>query len=96
MADVYLVPGVRTPFVKGGTFYAQYDALGLSAPVAKAMAARARPDFIIWGEVIPEPTVSNIARELVFEAGLDPDHPGRLHRARLLDQLHGRDRGRPA
>jgi acetyl-CoA C-acetyltransferase/acetyl-CoA acyltransferase len=75
MAGVYLVAGVRTPFVKGGGPYAQYDALGLSAPVAKAMAARARPDFIVWGEVIPEPTVSNIARELVFEAGLDPTIP---------------------
>ena len=39
------------------------------------MAARARPDFIVWGEVIPDPTVSNIARELVFEAGLDPTIP---------------------
>src|SRR6185312_5377239 len=75
MADVYLVPGVRTPFVKGGGVYAQYDALALSAPVAKAMAARARPDIIVWGEVIPEATVSNIARELVFEAGLDPTIP---------------------
>jgi len=75
MADAYLVPGLRTPFVKGGTAYAQYDALKLSAPVAKAMAARARPDFIVWGEVIPEATVSNIARELVFEAGLDPTIP---------------------
>ena len=74
--------------------FAQYDALAISAPVAKAMAARARPDFIVWGEVIPEATVSNIARELVFEAGLDPDHPGVLHRARLLDQLHGHGRGR--
>ncbi len=75
MTDVYLVPGLRTPFVKGGTAYAPYDALGISAPVAKAMAARARPDFIVWGEVIPDPTVSNIARELVFEAGLDPTIP---------------------
>ena len=75
MADVFLSPGVRTPFVKGGGVYAQYDALAISAPVAKAMAARARPDFIIWGEVIPAPTVSNIARELVFEAGLDPTIP---------------------
>lgn len=75
MADVYLAPGVRTPFVKGGGPYAQYDALGLSAPVARAMAARARPDFIVWGEVIPEATVSNIARELVFEARLDPTIP---------------------
>jgi acetyl-CoA C-acetyltransferase/acetyl-CoA acyltransferase len=75
MGDIYLVPGVRTPFVKGGGPFAPFDALALSAPVAKAMAARARPDFIVWGEVIPEPTVSNIARELVFEAGLDPTIP---------------------
>jgi len=75
MTDVFLAPGLRTPFVKGGGAFAQYDALAISAPVAKAMAARARPDFIIWGEVIPEPTVSNIARELVFEAGLDPTIP---------------------
>ncbi|HZZ90654.1 MAG TPA: thiolase family protein, partial [Caulobacteraceae bacterium] len=75
MSEVYLVPGLRTPFAKGGGAYAQYDALALSAPVAKAMAARAQPDFIVWGEVIPEATVSNIARELVFEAGLAPTIP---------------------
>src|SRR5271154_6474698 len=75
MSDIFLVPGVRTPFVKGGGPFAQYNALAISAPVAKAMAARARPDFIIWGEVIPETTVSNIGRELVFEAGLDPTIP---------------------
>ena len=39
------------------------------------MAARARPDFIVWGQVIPDATVSNIARELVFAAGLDPTIP---------------------
>ncbi|HXQ16807.1 MAG TPA: thiolase family protein [Caulobacteraceae bacterium] len=75
MPDIFLVPGVRTPFVKGGGPFAPFDALAISAPVAKAMAARARPDFIIWGEVIPEATVSNIARELVFEAGLEPTIP---------------------
>jgi acetyl-CoA C-acetyltransferase/acetyl-CoA acyltransferase len=75
MKAVYLAPGLRTPFAKGGGPYAQYDALGLSAPIAKAMASLARPDLIIWGEVIPEATVSNIARELVFEAGLDPTIP---------------------
>ncbi|HEY1749830.1 MAG TPA: thiolase family protein [Caulobacteraceae bacterium] len=75
MSDIFLIPGLRTPFVKGGGAFAQYDGLGLSAPIAKAMAAKAQPDFIVWGEVIPEPTVSNIARELVFEAGLDPTIP---------------------
>ncbi|HVN01067.1 MAG TPA: thiolase family protein [Caulobacteraceae bacterium] len=75
MADVFIAPGLRTPFVKGGGLYAEFNSLALSAPVAAAMTARAKPDFLVWGEVIPEPTISNIARELVFEAGLDPELP---------------------
>src|SRR5580704_18675250 len=75
MTQIFLSPGVRTPFVKGGGAFAGYDTLQLSAPLAKAMGAKARPDLIVWGEVIPEPTISNIARELVFEAGLDPTIP---------------------
>jgi acetyl-CoA C-acetyltransferase len=75
MGDVFLVPGVRTPFVKAGGAFAPLNALELSTPVAQAMAARARPDFVIWGQVIPDPSVSNIARELIYEAGLDPTIP---------------------
>ncbi len=75
MPDVHLSPGLRTPFVKSGGAYAKHSALELSVPVAKAMHARARPDFLVWGQVIPDPTVSNIARELVFEAELDPTIP---------------------
>jgi acetyl-CoA C-acetyltransferase len=75
MADVFLVPGLRTPFVKAGTFYASHNALQISAPIASAMNARAKPDFLVWGQVIPDPTISNIARELVFEAKLDPELP---------------------
>jgi acetyl-CoA C-acetyltransferase len=75
MTDVYLAPGVRTPFVKGGTAFSGYNGLSLSVPVIKALADRARPDFVIWGEVIPDATISNIARELIFEAGLDPTIP---------------------
>jgi acetyl-CoA C-acetyltransferase len=39
------------------------------------MDAKASPDFLVWGQVIPDPTISNIARELVFQAGLDPTTP---------------------
>ncbi|HEY9234033.1 MULTISPECIES: acetyl-CoA C-acyltransferase [Phenylobacterium] len=73
MADVFIVPGVRTPFVKAGAQYADVSALQLSAPIAKAMINSAQPDLLLWGQVIPDPTVSNVARELVFEAGLDPE-----------------------
>jgi acetyl-CoA C-acetyltransferase len=75
MPEIYLSPGVRTPFVKAGGAYAKHSSLELSVPVAKAMNDRARPDFMVWGQVIPDPGVSNIARELVFEAGLDPATP---------------------
>jgi acetyl-CoA acetyltransferase family protein len=75
MTDIYLVPGVRTPFVKAGTLYAGHTALELAAPVAAAMNAKAKPDFIVWGQVIPDPSLSNFARELIFQGGLDPAIP---------------------
>ena len=75
MTDVFLSAGVRTPFVKAGGVYARHSALELSIPVVQRMRAQARPDLLVWGQVIPDPTISNIARELVFEAGLEPTIP---------------------
>ena len=75
MPDVFLSPGVRTPFVKAGGVYAQQSSLQLSVPVVQKMRAQAQPDLLVWGQVIPDPSLSNIARELVFEAGLDPHIP---------------------
>ncbi len=75
MSDIFIAAGLRTPFVKAGGLYAKHSVLALSSAVASAAAARAHPDFLVWGQVIPDPTVSNIARELVFEAGLDPITP---------------------
>jgi acetyl-CoA C-acetyltransferase/acetyl-CoA acyltransferase len=75
MSDVFLVPGFRTPFVKAGGTFAKHNAIALSVPVIRAMKARTSPDFLVWGQVIPDPTVTNIARELIFEAGLSPETP---------------------
>jgi len=47
MSDVFLSPGLRTPFVKAGGVYAQRSAIDLSVPVAKAMSDLARPDFLV-------------------------------------------------
>lgn len=49
MSDIYLVPGVRTPFVKAGGAFAKHDALALSSAVARAMNTRAQPDLMVWG-----------------------------------------------
>ncbi|HEY4214829.1 MAG TPA: acetyl-CoA C-acyltransferase [Steroidobacteraceae bacterium] len=75
MSDIYLACGLRTPFVKAGTHFAQRSALELSVPVARSMSQRARPDFLVWGQVIPDPGLSNIGRELVYEAELDRHIP---------------------
>ncbi len=76
--DIWLAAGVRTPFVKADGVFAGYDAIGLSVPVAQAMVAKlggAKPDFAVWGTVIPNLTWSNIAREVLLDAGLDPTIP---------------------
>lgn len=75
MNDIYLIAGQRTPFVKAGTHFAHQNPLTLTAPVMQAMAAQYRPDLIVWGQVIPSLSLSNIAREAALDAGLDPTIP---------------------
>ena len=76
-SDIWLAAGVRTPFAKVDGALSHLDAIELSVPVAQAMAARAsgRPDLAVWGMVIPNLTWSNIAREVLLDAGLDPTIP---------------------
>jgi acetyl-CoA C-acetyltransferase len=75
----WLVSGVRTPFTRVDGALRQRHALDLSGPVAHAMTAQLpagdRPDLVVWGTVAPNLAWSNIARELVVEAGLDQSTP---------------------
>jgi acetyl-CoA C-acetyltransferase len=73
--DIWLAAGVRTPFAKAGGALARKDALDLSVPVVKAMLGKARPDLINWGAVIPNLTMSNLAREALIASGGDPTIP---------------------
>lgn len=72
---VFVAAGLRTPFGRGGGALANYDAISLSVPVAQAMAARAEPDLVVWGSVIPNLGWSNIAREMWLDAKLNPNVP---------------------
>jgi acetyl-CoA C-acetyltransferase len=72
MTDQFIVAGVRTAFVKAGTAFATENPLTLSAPILQTMADRHRPDILIWGQVIPSLSLSNLAREAALDAGLDP------------------------
>jgi acetyl-CoA C-acetyltransferase/acetyl-CoA acyltransferase len=73
--SVFVAAGLRTPFGRGGGALANYDAISLSVPVARAMAERAEPDLVVWGSVIPNLGWSNIAREMWLDAKLNPSVP---------------------
>lgn len=72
---IFVAPGLRTPFGRGGGALADHDAISLSVPLVQAMAAKARPDLFIWGTVIPSLGWSNIGREIWLDAKLDPTVP---------------------
>jgi acetyl-CoA C-acetyltransferase len=70
--------GVRTPFAKVDGPLGRFDAIELSVPVVRHMIERigdARPDFAVWGAVVPNLTWSNIAREILMDAGAPPTIP---------------------
>jgi len=76
--NVWLAAGLRTPFVKADGALREYDAIELSVPVVRAMIAQlhgASPDFAVWGTVLPNLTWSNIAREVMLDAKVDPTIP---------------------
>ena len=73
--DVWLAAGLRTPFSKVDGALAARDAIALSVPVVRAMMDQlggAQPDFAVWGSVVPNLTWSNLAREVLMEAGVSP------------------------
>ena len=76
---IWIAAGVRTPFGRVDAGLAAMDAVALSVPVAKAMgaqlAAGGRPDLMVWGTVAPNLGWSNIAREVLIDAGLDQTIP---------------------
>src|SRR6185312_10446997 len=76
--DIYFASGVRTPFAKVDGPLAALDAIELSVPVVRHMLGTlgtATPDFAVWGTVIPNLTWSNLAREVLLDAGADPTIP---------------------
>jgi len=69
---LWLAAGVRTPFAKVDGALARLDAIELSVPVVRHMLEDlhgALPDFVVWGTVVPNLTWSNIAREVLMDAG---------------------------
>src|SRR5258708_38529056 len=75
---IWFAAGVRTPFAKADGALASFDAISLSVPVVQHMVGQLRgaaPDFAVWGTVLPNLTWSNIAREVLMDAGIAPTIP---------------------
>jgi acetyl-CoA acyltransferase len=75
-----IVAGLRTPFVKAGTDFAQLDVLELANSVTLELLLRTGLDsnevqHVIYGNVTRPVQYSNLARELVLAAGLPKTTP---------------------
>jgi acetyl-CoA C-acetyltransferase len=76
--EIWFAAGVRTPFAKVDGALDRLDAIALSVPVVRHMLGLlggAKPDFAVWGTVVPNLTWSNIAREILMDAGADATIP---------------------
>src|SRR3954470_13706859 len=75
----WLVSGVRAPFTRVDGPLAKRGTIELSVPVAEAMGKQLGPngraDLVVWGTVLQSLPVSNIAREVLIDAKLDPTTP---------------------
>jgi acetyl-CoA acyltransferase len=78
---VAVVRGLRTPFAKSGTHYAQLTALDLGKIVVTELIERSGIDpnsvqELVFGNVIPSVKAPNIAREIILGTGLPRRIPG--------------------
>ncbi len=82
--EAFVAPGLRSPFCKIDKELGELDALGISVPVVQQTVvgpnglgpdASGRVDLVLWGAVIPSLRVSNWAREVWLDAGLEPSVP---------------------
>ena len=74
---VAIVAGARTPFVKAGKAFAKVGPSALAKHAVRGLVDRHQIDpegidALAFGVVVPERGKPNLAREIVFEAGLSP------------------------
>ena len=74
---VAIIAGARTPFVKSGKTFRSLGPSALAKHAVRGLLDRHhvdpdRIDAIAFGAVVPERGKPNLAREIVFEAGLPP------------------------
>lgn len=80
-SELFVLPALRSPFVKMDRELGALDALQLSVPVVQQSVvgpggpgpgSASQVDLFVWGAVIPTLALSNWGREVWLETGLDP------------------------
>lgn len=77
---IAIIAGMRTPFAKAGTHFKNYTALDLGVHAVKGLIAKQQLDLqkideLIFGTVINQPKMPNLAREVVFFSKLPDSIP---------------------
>lgn len=90
---VVVVGGARTPFVKAGTMFRDVSQLELSACAVRGVLERyaldpQKVDELVWGRVLHDPRISNLAREIVFALKLPPSIRAHLVSNNCITSLH--------
>lgn len=72
---IAIVSGLRTPFARSGTAYRDMSALDLAKVVVSELVARSELDakevgLVVYGQVVPNVSAPNIAREVVLGTNL--------------------------
>ena len=76
MERVAIIDGVRTPFVKAGGAFANLSALELASEITRALVNREAVkgqtiDEFVFGSVLLDARMPNLAREILFKSALD-------------------------
>ena len=78
--DVYWVAGIRTPFLRSGTEFADLTSYDLAREAIAGLMSRvgldaAEVDYTIMGSVVSNIATSNVARDAALAAGLPESTP---------------------
>jgi len=90
---VAVIGGMRTPFVKAGTYFRDISQLKLSSQAVKGVLERfgldpRTIDLMVWGRVLHDPFISNLAREIVFDLDLPASIEAYLVSNNCITSLH--------
>ncbi len=90
---VAVIGGMRTPFVKAGTVFSRQSQLQLSSHAVAGVIERFNLDpqtidELVWGRVLHDPRISNLAREIVFDLKLPAKTRAHLVSNNCITSVH--------